>query len=60
MGQLMEATERLFAQHGVAGTSLQALADAVGLSRTSIYHYVRGKDEMPETLVEVFTPAHRS
>jgi AcrR family transcriptional regulator len=55
MGQLMEAAERLFAQHGVAGTSLQALADAVGLSRTSIYHYVRGKDEMLETLVEGFT-----
>ena len=55
MGQLMEAAERLFAQHGVAGTSLQALADEVGLSRSSIYHYVRGKDEMLAALVEGFT-----
>jgi AcrR family transcriptional regulator len=40
MGQIMEAAERLFAQQGVAGTSLQELADAVGLTRSGIYHYV--------------------
>src|SRR5882757_745383 len=55
MGQLMEAAERLFAQQGVAGTSLQELADAVGLTRTGIYHYVRNKDEMLEALVQGFT-----
>lgn len=55
MGQLMEAAERLFAQQGVAGTSLQELADAVGLTRTGIYHYVKNKDEMLEALVQGFT-----
>ncbi|WP_297835931.1 TetR/AcrR family transcriptional regulator, partial [Pseudomonas sp.] len=55
MNQLMEAAERLFAQKGVAGTSLQELAEAVGLTRTGIYHYVKGKDEMLETLVRGFT-----
>jgi AcrR family transcriptional regulator len=55
MGQLMEAAERLFEQKGVAGTSLQDLADAIGLTRTSVYHYVRNKDEMLETLVRDFT-----
>lgn len=55
MDQIMEAAERLFAQQGVAGTSLQELADAVGLSRTSIYHYIRNKDEMLEALVHGFT-----
>jgi AcrR family transcriptional regulator len=55
MGQIMEAAERLFAQQGVAGTSLQELADAVGLTRTGIYHYVKGKDAMLETLVRGFT-----
>jgi AcrR family transcriptional regulator len=39
----------------VAGTSLQQLADEVGLTRTGIYHYVRGKDELLETLVRGFT-----
>src|SRR4051812_22383723 len=55
MGQLMEAAERLFAQKGVAGTSIQDLADAVGLTRTGIYHYVKGKDQMLEELVRGFT-----
>jgi AcrR family transcriptional regulator len=55
MGQLMEAAERLFAQHGVAGTTLQDLADAVGLTRTGVYHYVKGKDEMLEVLIRGFT-----
>lgn len=55
MNQLMEAAERLFAQKGVAGTSLQELAEAIGLTRTGIYHYVKGKDEMLETLVRGFT-----
>jgi len=54
-GQLMEAAERLFVQQGVAGTSLQDLADAIGLTRTSVYHYVRNKDEMLEALVRDFT-----
>jgi AcrR family transcriptional regulator len=53
--QLMVAAERLFARQGVAGTSLQQLADEVGLTRTGIYHYVRGKDELLETLVRGFT-----
>ena len=55
MGQLMEAAERLFVQQGVAGTSLQELADAVGLTRTAVYHYVKGKDQMLEELVRGFT-----
>jgi AcrR family transcriptional regulator len=55
MGQLMEAAERLFAEQGVAGTSLQELADAVGLTRTGIYHYVRNKDEMLAALVQGVT-----
>jgi AcrR family transcriptional regulator len=55
MDQLMEAAERLFARQGVAGTSLQQLAEEIGLTRTGIYHYVRGKDEMLEALVRGFT-----
>ncbi|WP_280784377.1 TetR/AcrR family transcriptional regulator [Rhodococcus opacus] len=55
MDKLMQAAERLFAQQGVAGTSLQELADAVGLTRTGIYHYVKNKDEMLEALVKGFT-----
>ncbi|HEY5858471.1 MAG TPA: TetR/AcrR family transcriptional regulator [Aldersonia sp.] len=55
LDQLMQAAEQLFARQGVAGTSLQELADAVGLTRTGIYHYIRGKDELLEMLVRGFT-----
>lgn len=55
IAQLMEAAEQLFARKGVAGTSLQELAEAIGLTRTSLYHYVRNKDEMLAMLVEGFT-----
>lgn len=55
LGQLMEAAERLFAEKGVAGTSLQELADAIGVTRTGIYHYISGKEEMLQVLVEGFT-----
>lgn len=51
----MVAAETLFARQGVGGTSLQELADAVGLTRTGIYHYVKGKDELLEYLVRGFT-----
>lgn len=53
--QLMEAAERLFARQGFAGTSLQELADAVGLTRTGVYHYFNGKEEMLAALVKGFT-----
>ncbi|MCU1477563.1 MAG: hypothetical protein JWQ64_2256 [Subtercola sp.] len=55
MSRLMEAAESLFAKQGYAGTSLQELADEVGLSRTGIYHYVAGKEEMLAALVRGFT-----
>lgn len=51
----MQAAEQLFVRQGVAGTSLQELADAVGLTRTGIYHYISGKDELLELLVRGFT-----
>ena len=51
----MVAAETLFARQGVGGTSLQELAEAVGLTRTGIYHYVKGKDELLEYLVRGFT-----
>lgn len=53
--QLMHEATRLFAHYGVAGTSMQQLADAVGLTRTGIYYYFKDKNEMLEALVEGFT-----
>lgn len=37
---------RLFAERGFAGTSLQDIADAMGVTRPALYYYVRSKDEL--------------
>lgn len=42
---------RLFAERGVAGTTLQDIADATGLTRQAVYHYVANKDDLFAQLV---------
>jgi AcrR family transcriptional regulator len=37
---------RLFAEHGVAGTSLQMIADAMGVTKAAIYYHYKSKDEI--------------
>jgi AcrR family transcriptional regulator len=46
---------RLFAERGFAGTTFQDIADAVGLTRPALYHYVRSKDELLAKLVAEIT-----
>jgi len=41
-----EAALRLFAEHGVSGTSLQMIADAMGVTKAAVYHHYRTKDEI--------------
>ncbi len=36
----------LFSQYGVAGTSLQMIADALGVTKAAIYHQFNTKDEI--------------
>jgi AcrR family transcriptional regulator len=36
----------LFAQHGVGGTSLQMIADAIGVTKAAVYHQYNTKDEI--------------
>ncbi|MBY8859224.1 TetR/AcrR family transcriptional regulator [Nocardia sp. CA2R105] len=43
---------RLFAEHGVSGTSLQMIADVVGITKAAIYHQFRTKDEIVVAVVE--------
>lgn len=44
--QIKEHAARLFAERGVSGTTLQDIADAAGLSRQAVYHYVDSKDDL--------------
>ena len=56
-GELFEQAAALFAEKGFAGTTLQDIANAMGLSRPSLYHYIQSKDELLERLVEDVTAA---
>lgn len=47
------ATE-LFSTKGYGSTSLQDIADAMGLSRPALYHYVRSKEDIIAKLVAEF------
>jgi AcrR family transcriptional regulator len=42
---LLEAA-RLFRMHGYAGTSTRTLAEAIGITKASLYHHVRSKDAL--------------
>lgn len=44
--QLHETALRLFARDGVDGTSLQAIADEIGVSKAAVYYHYRTKDEL--------------
>src|SRR5579859_6755644 len=49
--EIYEQATRLFALRGFAGTSIQDVADAVGLTRPALYHYVKSKEELLSKLV---------
>jgi AcrR family transcriptional regulator len=36
----------LFGEHGVSGTSLQMIADALGVTKAAVYHQFKTKDEI--------------
>jgi len=44
--QLHETALRLFARDGVDGTSLQAIADEIGVSKAAVYYHYKTKDEI--------------
>ena len=44
--QILAAAAALFAQRGYAGTSMNDLAAACGVSKATLYHYVRDKQQL--------------
>ena len=44
--EMYEHAIRLFAERGFAGTSLQDIAEAMGITRPALYYYVKSKDEL--------------
>ncbi|MFB7719086.1 TetR/AcrR family transcriptional regulator [Nocardia sp. NPDC056100] len=52
---IMQHATALFAERGFAATSLQDIAEAAGLTRPALYHYVANKDELLARLVREIT-----
>jgi AcrR family transcriptional regulator len=52
MSEIVDQAMRLFAERGYEGTTLQDVADAVGLSRPNLYNYVKSKEELLVAMVE--------
>jgi AcrR family transcriptional regulator len=44
--RIVDAAAALFAEHGVGGTSLQMMADAIGVTKAAVYHQFKTKDEI--------------
>jgi AcrR family transcriptional regulator len=50
--RIITASLDLFARHGVGGTSLQMIADRIGVTKAAVYHQYRTKDEIVLTAAE--------
>ena len=44
--RIIEAALREFARNGVGGTSLQMIADDIGVTKAAVYHQYKTKDEI--------------
>jgi AcrR family transcriptional regulator len=50
--RIVDAAVELFAEHGVGGTSLQMIADAIGVTKAAVYHQFPTKDEIVLAVAE--------
>ena len=44
--RVLEAALTLFGEHGVGGTTLQMIADSIGVGKASVYYQFRSKEEI--------------
>jgi AcrR family transcriptional regulator len=44
--RIISAAAVLFAEHGVGGTSLQMIADAIGVTKAAVYHQFKAKEDI--------------
>ena len=50
--RVLEAALSLFAEHGVNGTSLQMIADRLGVSKAAVYYQFHSKDEIVLAVIQ--------
>ena len=51
--ELIAGAARAFAEHGLRGSTMQAIAAAAGVSKATLYNHFRTKDEVARTLLSV-------
>lgn len=49
---ILDVAAKLFIERGSAGTSIQNIAERLGLSRTAVYYYFKSKDAIQRALTE--------
>jgi AcrR family transcriptional regulator len=50
--RILDAALQLIAEHNVGGTSLQMIADAVGVTKAAVYHQFKTKEQIVIALTE--------
>ena len=50
--RVLDVALELFSEHGFAGTSLQDIADGLGVTKAAVYYHFRSKDDLLLALVE--------
>jgi AcrR family transcriptional regulator len=50
--RVITAALELFSKHGISGTSLQMIADDIGVTKAAVYHQFKTKDEIVVAAVE--------
>lgn len=50
--RVLDAALELIVEHGVSGTSLQMIADRIGVTKAAVYHQYRTKDALVIALTE--------
>ncbi len=50
--QILQTAAKLFRLYGYHGTSMQDLAEALGLQRGSLYHYIETKEDLLHALMK--------
>ena len=54
--QILVRAARLFARRGYAATSMNEVARSCGVSKPSLYHYVRDKHQLLVEIAETHAP----
>ncbi|MBP2329423.1 AcrR family transcriptional regulator [Kibdelosporangium banguiense] len=50
--RLVDVAVRLFTEHSFAGTSLQMIANEMGITKAAVYHHFRTREELLTAVVE--------